>query len=471
MLRTYNSKKDRPLWFMVGHLGLLFSRSLALTRYFWLWTRINRNPWRKPSDLRNLQEKMFKSVLKHAYENTAFYHRLYRQHGVRPDDIKSLDDVRRLPIVSKQDLRQCSVEERLSTSYDIGRCSQMRTSGSTGEPFTVYLEPFAMSYLRALSLRRLFVYGYRPWYTIMNIGPFWAEPISTLKRRAVRSGFLNLLDAEANHLSLLDDPHENIPYLRAINPDVIWSPPSYLRLLAQAVRKLGVEDVRPRIIISSAEMLDRPTRALIESTFGAKVFDEYGAADVASRALAWQCAKREGYHINMDALYMEFVKNGEPVSAGEEGYIVATSLFRYATPTIRYMIGDVGIPSGEPCSCGRTFPLMKSLVGRSDDFLVMPDGRLVSPLSAIALLGRGVPGVQRYQIVQEKIDKIVVFIEPVNEWKTVEENVRSRCSKFFGGEVQLEIVSGPITIVMGRKHRVVTSKVPAALKKLCEATL
>jgi len=439
---------------------------LTFPRFFWFWARINRNPWRRPSELRNLQEKMFKSVLRHAYENTVFYYRLYRQHGIRPDDIKSLDDIRKLPVVFKEDLKQCSIEERFSRSFDIRRCREARTSGSTGEPFRIYSEPRAVDYLHALHLRRLFIYGYKPWYTIVILGPFWAPGIPTLKRRAIRPGFLNTFDFDANGLSASDDPYENVSYLRAIKPQVIWSPPSYMRLLAEAVSKSGVNDIKPRTIICGAEMLDPAARPLIESTFGVKVFDEYGTVDVASRAIAWQCDKHEGYHINMDSVYLELINDdGDPVSAGEKGYIVATNLFRYATPMIRYMIGDVGVLSGERCSCGRSFPLIESIEGRSDDFLVMPDGRLISPFSAMVVL-EDIPSIRRYQIIQEKVDRIVLFVEPASRSTNVAEEVNSKCSQLFGDGVEVEIVLGPINIVRGRKHRIVTSKVPASLRKL-----
>lgn len=445
-------------------MHLIPSNALALTRGLWFWSKIGRNPWRNISDLRKLQERMFKSVLRHAYENVAFYRRLYRKHGVRPEDIKSLDDVEKLPIVTKQDLRQTPIEARVSGRFDVRKCREGRTSGSTGEPFRVYIELKAMDYLWALHLRRLFIYGYRPWQTIVLFGPYWAHGrFPTLKRGAARPRFLNMLNFDANRLSLVDDPYKNLSYLRAIKPEVIWCPPSYMRLLAQAVRESGIKDIKPRIVICGAEMLDGQTRSLVESAFQVEVFDEYGTVDVASRAIAWQCHLHEGYHVNMDAVHLEFVKGGETVSAGEEGFIVATSLFRYATPMIRYMIGDIGIPSEEQCPCGRSYPLFKSIQGRSDDYIVMPDGRPISPLAAIVAF-QEIQGIKKFQIVQEKIDKIVVSIEPVSELTDVSQDVRSKCSQLFGDEVEVELVLGPISVVKGRKERTITSKVSASLK-------
>ncbi len=442
---------------------------VTFPRFLWFWANINRNPWRKPSDLDKLQEKMFKSIVKHAFEDTAFYRRLYRKSGVSPDDIKSLADVGKLPIVSKRDLKQSTIEERFSKRFQIAGCREGRTSGSTGEPFRIYMEPRAADYLQALHLRRLFTYGYKPWYTMVIFGPFWAERagiLPTLKRRAVRPSFLNMVDFDANGLSVSDSPFENISRLKAIKPEVIWSPPSYLRFLAEATLESKTRDVKPQILICGAEMLDSSTRTLVESTFGVKVFDEYGTVDVASRAIAWQCSRHEGYHINRDSVLLEFVDaNGEPVSAGEEGHVVATNLFRYATPLIRYEIGDIGVPSGDPCPCGRSFPLIKSIQGRSDDSLVMPDGRIISPFSAMVIL-EDTPEIRKYKILQERMDRITVFIEPMSERRDLADEVRRKCSTLFGDKVQINVIVGAIRIERGKKHRTVTSKIAASLKHL-----
>jgi phenylacetate-CoA ligase len=267
-----------------------------------------------------------------------------------------------------------------------------------------------------------------------------------------------MLDPDGNRLLLADDLAENISVLRSLNPEVIWSPPSYLRLIAQTIVKWGITGIRPKILICGAEMLDADTRAFIESTFGVPIFNEYGTVDIASRAIAWECERHTGFHINMDAIFLECVdEQGEPVAPGEEGYIVATNLFRYATPMIRYRIGDVGIFSEQPCACGRQFPIIQSIVGRSDDFIVLSNGRWISPFSAMHVC-YDVPGVKRYKIVQEEHDRIIIFLEPMHKGDDVKAAIRANCTILFGPQLHVEFVIGPIVHEQGKKIRTVTSK-------------
>jgi phenylacetate-CoA ligase len=421
---------------------------------------IQRNPWRPPQTLQKMREEMLKSVLQHAYTHTTFYRRLYRKHGITPEDIRSFEDITKLPIVSKQSLRACSIQERTSRLYNLKTCYEGHTSGSTGEPFRVYTEPRAFNYQRALHARRLFIYGYKPWNTIVIFGPYWAGDTSIMNSKRLRAGLLNTLNFDANRLSLLDDPVENLAVLRAIQPQVIWCPPSYLELLAEAAHHRCVSDVRPQLIICGAEMLDPKTRKLAESVFHTEIFDEYGTVDVASRNIAWQCHRHDGYHINLDAVHLEFVRDGELVAPGEEGQIVATNLFRYATPMIRYMIGDIGVHAEAPCPCGRGFPLMRSIEGRSDDHIVLSNGRLISPL-VVLIRFRAIPGVHRFQLVQEAIDQITVFIEPITEASSphISVEVHDICTKLFNNMATIRLVFGPITIPKGRKYRAIQSRV------------
>ena len=264
------------------------------------WLRIHRNPWKNISEIKKNQDKMLRSVVKHAYEHTEFYHRLYKKYEITPDNIKSTEDISKLPIVTKQDLINCSIEKRFSNKYIMKECQEVRTSGSTGTPFKVYLEPHARSYLTALHLRRLLIYGYRPSDTIVIFGPFWAEDHQLVHNIGIKKGILNMINFDNNRLSLGENPVKNISLLKAIKPDIIWCPPSYLHMLAEAYNKLGLKEPKFKILICGAETLDQSTRSFIESTFNVDIFDEYGTVDVASRAIAWQCEHHKGYYINSD---------------------------------------------------------------------------------------------------------------------------------------------------------------------------
>ena len=131
--------------------------------------------------------------------------------------------------------------------------------------------------------------------------------------------------------------------------------------------------------------------------------DLFGCIEV--NRTAWECSDHLGYHLDIDSVVTEFVKDGENVATGERGNIAYTCLFNYAMPLIRYEVGDVGVPSDELCTCGRGLPMMKCVEGRTDDFISLPSGTIISPI-VLALVMKHSAGVVEYQLVQETFGKI-----------------------------------------------------------------
>jgi len=183
-------------------------------------------------------------------------------------------------------------------------------------------------------------------------------------------------------------------------------------MLAKFLYDEGIEDIRPRAVITSAETLLYSRRKKIEEAFGCPVFDYYGSREVS--AIASECKEHSGYHISAENVALEFVKDNEHVSSGESGVILATNLRNFAMPFVRYEIGDVGKPSDEICCCGRGLPLMSSIEGRISEFMAVFDKRLgrVVPVSPA---GPGVIGValqhvplESYRIVQESLEKVTI---------------------------------------------------------------
>jgi len=156
--------------------------------------------------------------------------------------------------------------------------------------------------------------------------------------------------------------------------------------------------------------MDIASRQFLERVFEAPFYDQFGCAEV--DRTAWQCPEKAGYHMDVDSVIMQFVDNeGDAVSNGERGEIVYTSLFNYAMPFIRYAVGDVGVPSDEKCPCGRTFPLMKIVEGRRDSVLLLPDGRLLSPMAFRIAMSKFFEKIVQYRVVQKKCDLFKIYIK------------------------------------------------------------
>jgi len=188
--------------------------------------------------------------------------------------------------------------------------------------------------------------------------------------------------------------------------DILVSHPSLFRLF---LARMEGEDRRargPRLVFSTAGLLDAPTRRKIEEYFQAPVFDFYGMVEFGT--MAWECAPYRGFHINTDTVVLEIVRNGMVAEPGEKGRIVATGLYSYAMPFIRYDTEDVGILSKKHCTCGRGLALLEILEGRCNDFISLPNGGVLPTRFSRFL--RDLKGMMQYRIVQEKIDELIVYL-------------------------------------------------------------
>ncbi|MGD2248403.1 MAG: hypothetical protein PVF58_08340 [Candidatus Methanofastidiosia archaeon] len=162
-----------------------------------------------------------------------------------------------------------------------------------------------------------------------------------------------------------------------------------------------------KFILLNSEILPDKLRVKAVKTFGADVFEEYSSYEV--YYMAHECPLHN-YHIVMDNVILNFLDdNNEEVSPGERGRIVVTSLVNKAMPFIRYDLGDIGVPSDDICECGWNFKLMELLEGRKDDFLVMPNGYLMSPRKVVPVV-EITPGIKEFQIVQKTRDTITIYM-------------------------------------------------------------
>lgn len=379
--------------------------------------------------------------------------------GVDPRDMRSFDEFNRLPFVSKDQLRARPIEERLSNKFSAHECRASRTSGSTGQPLLVLDEPAALDLMRAYQLRRVLSYGFKPWEKIAVLDPRREKNPS--RGSALRNPFTRFLPFGGGLYHIpMRSPSEQLQAIYDLNPRGVWALPSAMLAMASALDMSASKRLNFRGILSWGELLSKRKRDYIEEKFGAQVYDGYGSVEVAPLGgLAWEC-NDHGFHINADCVILEFIKDGERVSPGEEGEIVATSLYKYAMPTIRYRLHDLGSQSEETCSCGRNLPLIGSLEGRQVDCLVADSGELVSPFRIIVALER-IEGVDRYQLIQNELHQLTVRIESTPPMATtIGEKIESVCKSLIGDntKITLEYVSN-IAVEPDRKFRPVICNV------------
>ena len=413
--------------------------------------RLRRNQWLSEQKLAEIQQGKLKAIIKHSYENVPYYRKIFDSVRVKPKDIKSIEDLFKIPITTKPTLQSLPLTEITAKNVNLSKCISLRTSGSQGIPLTIYFCKEDKNFLDMVWARAKLENGQRLRDKRVSIRE--SQDFSAQKNWFEHLGIWRRVN-----LSCFDDVKNQLEILEKVNPQVITGYPSSLKLLVKALQEQRNKKIHPRLIFTTAELLDADSRRFIASTFAAPVFDCYGAYELG--LIAWECSEGSGYHINIDSAVIEFAWNGKAVSPGERGKLICTALHSYAMPFIRYEIGDVGVKSDEKCLCGRGLPLMKIIEGRIDDFMVLPDGKMISP-QLLTYVMKKIPGIAKYQIIQEERDRIVVLIIQSQEFtQDTIISIRRNLEKLLGKDVQVEVrIVDCLPADKSGKFQVVLSKV------------
>lgn len=416
-----------------------------------LLMQARRNQWLKPSELEALQAKRLRAIVKHAYENTEFYHRKFKDAGISPEDIRTVDDLKRVPYTTKDELRKNSTGSMIARGVDLRKCLVTETSGSTGIPTKVVYDPPANDFSKAINLRSHIENG----LTLTSKWAIFGDPHHFQKPK----WFQKFGIFSPQWVSAFDPVEKQLEFFQEFKPDIVGGYTSSILMLAQAVKRRGSTDITPKAIISTSELLDPGTRDYIDSVFNVRMIDHFGCVEL--NRTAWECSEHSGYHIDADAIVMEFISDGEAAAPGERGEIIYTGLYNYAMPLIRYKVEDIGVPSDEMCPCGRGLPLMKLIEGRSDSFMQTPDGRIFSPI-IWTLIMRQIPGVGKFKAIQERKDliRILVVRDQAFTEATVGQIVHD-VQKVMGEEIHVDVeVVEEIPKDKSGKVRCAVSKVP-----------
>jgi len=371
---------------------------------YYLAGALRRARW-KPERLRLYQEKRLRAVVRYAFDNVPFYHRKFREAGVHPDDVKCLEDLKKLPVVKSEEFRRVPPNERVSVECDVKKLRVVKTSGSSGMPLKIFLNRAEDDWRKAIYMRANILCGQKPrdrWVAIT--APHHFGDVTGLQRRL--GVFAQVC------LSVFDDVDEHIDFLCKFKPDILDGYSSALLLLAREVDRRGLDVLKPKVVFGNADLVGLAERKYLEDVFEAPYCDQYGCAEF--NRTAWNCLEREGYHMDVDSVITEFVdEDGNAVSPGECGEIVYTSLFNFAMPFIRYSIRDVGKPSNDECSCGVAMPLMEVIEGRKDSFIVLPNGKVVSPRTFTVAMGmfEHYEDIEQFRIIQKSFDYFDVLLK------------------------------------------------------------
>jgi phenylacetate-CoA ligase len=389
---------------------------------------VMKSQWWSYKDLQQLQDKKLRAMIKYVYDTLPMYHEKLRQAKILPDDIKTSKDLLKLPYLTKEEIQKNFPQGIVSPTVDINQCWTPHTSGSTGKSMTMVYDVHAEDFEKAIALRPNLSCG-------QKLFDKWAV-VTCPDHINQKKWFQKFGLFSQQQISLFENINDQIRKLELINPDVLDGYASSLYLIAKEIQSTPNTKIKPKIVFSTSEMLTTNMRNVIDSAFNVNMFDQFGCVEIGRTA--WECPAHSGYHMDMEAVIMEFIKDDEQVTSGEPGEIIYTNLYNYAMPLIRYRVGDIGVPTDEKCSCGRGLPLMKLLEGRKDDFMKLPNGRILSPISWIVILMHY--EFEQYKVTQETINKIVIQIVPGKNFSQEDVvKIKNESKNVLGNDVEIEI--------------------------------
>lgn len=366
---------------------------------------LSASQWQGAQSLREAQWKRVCEIVQYAGRNCPYYQRQFAAIGF-DGKLADWDDFRRLPVLSKQDIRE-HTDELISREFKRGELVEARTGGSTGTSLTVFADRRCQEQRNAAAMRSDQWAG---WDIGMKVAAVWGNPpvADTLKKKLrslLLDRYIYLDTMDINERSV----RQFIDLWRREKPQVMFGHSHSLYILAGYVERFGVHDLRPRGIISTSMQLLDPERQVIERAFGCRVTNRYGCEEVS--LIACECEQHHGLHLNMDHVVVEFLRDdGTPALPGEDANIVVTELINRGMPLIRYRVGDMGVLSDRTCACGRGLPLMERVTGRRADFLKRRDGSLVAGVSLVERTLTAIAGIEQMQLVQDSLESLEVRI-------------------------------------------------------------
>ena len=397
-----------------------------------------RNSKKSYSELKTIQEKKLRKLIRFAYETVPYYHNLFKTNNIDPESIRTVADLKKIPITTKEDLLKAG-DSWLSNAVDKKSCKYIRTGGSTAKVLTFYKSHYNISRHRASFLRARMENG--------------VNPIFCNKLQLYTPRYVDKSETPADYYLRLSKPPEILNVMDYTPADLkasfenrkyhwISGYPSIFKLLSQKILSGELKPPETQHLFSSSEVLDSHTRGIVSRAFGTDLRDIYGSYE--NGCIAWECEKHEGYHINIDMLVPEVFNDDEASDIGT-GRLILTNLSSFDMPFIRYDQKDIVTLTDDTCSCGRPFPLLKSITGRMDDFIKTPSGKLIDPIGfrLIIITSELNSSIMEYQAIQNSIDSVDVnlILNDQSKMPAIEKELLEKFQRFMGEDMNISIHS------------------------------
>lgn len=360
-------------------------------------------------DMKALQSERLVKQVKHVWDNVPYYRSLMEEKGVTPDDIKGVDDLHKLPFLTKDDLRDQYPYGLLAT--DLENCVRIQsTSGTTGRRVVAFYTQEDVDLWEDCCARAVVAAGGGKGdvcHVSYGYGLFTGGP--GLNGGSHKVGCLTLPMSSGN-------TERQLQFMMDLGSTILCCTPSYAAYLGESLKDAGYkpEDNKLKAGIFGAEPWTEEMRRDIEKSLGIKAYDIYGLTETSGPGVSFECEEQSGMHINEDHFIAEIIdpETGEVLPEGEKGELVFTSITKEAFPLLRYRTRDITMLSREKCSCGRTLVKMKKPMGRSDDMLIIRGVNVFPSQIETVLLKEGYT--PNYQIVVDRennSDTLDIYVE------------------------------------------------------------
>jgi phenylacetate-CoA ligase len=346
------------------------------------------------AEIEKIQLIKLKKLVHHAYSTVPYYHELFKKNRLKPDDIRTLDDIQKIPITSRSNVAGLSKDLITSNKYNIKELIAIKSSGTTGEPFSFYKDRKYNDITNINGIRSRLIHGGK----ILDRELYLGGVGNNLRISHYPFTHLFMRKVELNSLTkpqtILDFYSWHKPpiiqgYISNIYLFVVWLEENYIVLKP-----------RPKLVICGGETAHTHMKQIISKILSAKVVDRYGSIELGH--IAVECESGGGYHIFEDSVLAEFIK------IEGKNHFVGTNLNNFVTPFIRYDTGDICEPAllEDNCFCGLKTKKIKKILGRENDFIKTPSGEIRSSWVLIWQMRKSYPFIKKYRFVQDSPDSI-----------------------------------------------------------------
>ncbi len=382
--------------------------------------------------IREHQSKLLVRQVRHVWDRVPYYKKLMQDKGLEPGDITGIQDIWKLPFLSKDDLREAYPYGLLAEPLD--NCVRIHsTSGTTGRRVVAFYTQADIDLWDECCARAIVAAGGTDkdvCHIAYGFGLFTGG--AGLNGGSHKVGCLTVPISSGN-------TERQIMFIKDLSATILCCTPSYAAYLAESMKELGMgpDDISLKAGIFGAEAWTEEMRHDIEKTLGIKAYDIYGLTEISGPGVSFECSEQSGMHINEDHFYAEIIdpNTGEVLPEGTKGELVFTSLDKEAFPLLRYRTKDISVLTRKDCSCGRTFVKMSKPMGRSDDMLIIKGVNVFPSQIETVLLNKG------YQA------NYLITVDRVNNSDTLDIDV----------EMTPELFSDNLSVVSAREKDLVSA--------------